>query len=251
MTRERRIEEYQERYSSDYIFEAKLVKYRHQMLLEKLERFSPRVVVEAGCGLELLYDEYAHKARNLDKWIIVEPSQIFYEAASQRKAWNLEVVNSFFEQAVESLQGRLGNEPDLVLLSGLLHEVSFPGKLLHAAHAIMGKKSLLHVNVPNANSLHRQLAVAMGLIPKVGTLSDRNIKLFQERIYTLDSLVKELVGSGFVPVEIGGYFLKPFTHAQMEVVSSQLGNEILDGFYHLGKTLPDLASEIYVEARMA
>ena len=45
-----------------------------------------------------------------------------------------------------------------------------------------------------------------------------------------------------------GYFLKPFTHAQMESMASVMTPEVLDGLWHLGRELPDLASEIFVDA---
>ena len=44
------------------------------------------------------------------------------------------------------------------------------------------------------------------------------------------------------------YFVKPFTHSQMEKIASDLGSEVLDGLYRLGQEIPDLASEIFAEA---
>ena len=115
----------------------------------------------------------------------------------------------------------------------------------------MGERSLLHINVPNADSLHRMLAKAMGLISDTHNLSSRNIELLQQRVYDKQSLQHEVESLGFVVVEQGGYFVKPFTHGQMQSMTPILGTGVLDGLYKLGIEQPGIASEIYAEVRRA
>jgi hypothetical protein len=57
-----------------------------------------------------------------------------------------------------------------------------------------------------------------------------------------------LASAGFSVRDSGGYFLKPFTHAQMESIAALMTPDILDGLWQLGRELPDLASEIFVDA---
>ena len=113
---------------------------------------------------------------------------------------------------------------------------------------VMADDALVHVNVPNAASLHRRLAKAMGLIQELEALSERNVELQQHRVYSLATLQRDLQAAGLRPVEDGGILLKPFTHAQMSTMVEALGSDILAGLAVLGRELPELSSEIFVNA---
>jgi len=133
----------------------------------------------------------------------------------------------------------------------VLHEVPDPSRVLAGIRLIAGPNTLIHVNVPNAGSLHRRLAQAMGLITSTKELSERNRALTQPRVYDLESITQEVRRAGFSPVETGGYFVKPFTHAQMEQIAQVTSDAMLEGLYRLGQEMPDIASEIYVQARVS
>ena len=49
-------------------------------------------------------------------------------------------------------------------------------------------------------------------------------------------------------LEMGSYFVKPFTHRQMEqcMENNIINNEIIEGFDRMIKYMPELGSEIYV-----
>jgi hypothetical protein len=135
-----------------------------------------------------------------------------------------------------------------VICSGLLHEVVDPAGLLRAIRTVMDANAVLHVNVPNASSLHRRLAKAMGLIGHLEQMSDRSVLMQHHRVYSMDSLHADLAAAGLRPLETGGIFMKPFTHAQMTSVVGTLGEDILPGLAVLGREFPELASEIFVNA---
>lgn len=247
----RNIKQYESAYLADYGFESVMVEYRRKMLLERLRKIQPRVVIEVGCGSEMLYGHYLEHAAPVDCWTIVEPGQQFFELAQAQKLRNLHVIQGFFEEAVAQLHQILPRVPDLVICSCVLHEVPDAHRLLAAIARVMGEKTLVHVNVPNASSFHRQLARAMGLIQDLKAMSDRNQQLLQHRVYDLRSLAAEMERAGLMVKESGGYLIKPFTHAQMEAVVPIVGNKVLNGLYELGKESPEWASEIYVEASLA
>ena len=243
-----RAAKYQSAYLADYGFESVMVRYRQKLLLERLEKHKPEVVVEIGCGSELLYEQYVRQYGAVECWIIVEPASQFAESARTSGLQNLHVFCDFFEKTVGTLKQMLPRNPDLVICSGLLHEVPSASELLSAIVKIMGEKTLLHLNVPNAESFHRRLAKKMGLISEFTAMSDRNIKLLQQRVYDMESLQFDLLAMNFDVIEKGGYLLKPFTHKQMQEISSVIGDQVLDGLYLLGKEFPDQASEIFIEA---
>jgi hypothetical protein len=247
----RDIQQYESAYLSDYGFERVMVKYRRRLVLERLHKVRPRVVVEVGCGSESLYGHYLEQEKPVECWLIVEPAQQFFEAASKLELPNAHVIHGLLEESVAQILQQLPGAPDLVICSCLLHEVPAANALLVAVTKIMSGTSLLHINVPSATSFHRRLAKAMGLIQDLRSMSARNQQLLQHRVYDMDVLVADLASAGLAVTESGGYFVKPFTHAQMESVVASVGANVLDGLYQLGKELPELASEIYAEARLA
>lgn len=251
MGKEKRINQYQENYLSQYGFEAQMVKYRRQLVMERLNAIKPRTLVEVGCGSELLYQHYFQAAGAVDQWVIVEPGSEFYGIAAKCGLPNLAAIQGFFEEAIPQIKALLPTPPDMIIISSVLHEVASPRELLRAAQSIMGEQSVLHVNVPNATSFHRMLAKSMGLIDDVKVLSTRNFELSQQRVYDAASLRTDIEASGLAVVNEGGYLVKPFTHAQMQAITPDIGEAVLDGLYQMGKAHPKLASEIYLEARMA
>jgi len=224
------------------------VRYRRQLVLERLCHYQPETIVEVGCGTDLQAVGYWNAGGRWEEWAIVEPSQEFSDHA---RASSLTGLNVFFQGFFEDVADQVPAKADVLLCSGLLHEVPDAERLICSMRQTMGPETILHVNVPNACSMHRQLAQAMGLIDNLKSLSIRNASLQQPRVYDLPSLIFQIEKNGLVVVETGGHFVKPFTHQQMEPLVNGLGRGVLDGLYELGKRRPDLASEIFVEARLA
>lgn len=63
---------YEEHVNSN--FEGEMVKFRRRKLLEILEKFHPRRVLEVGCGMDSLFNHYSE----FDSFTVVEPSEKFY-----------------------------------------------------------------------------------------------------------------------------------------------------------------------------
>ena len=141
---------------------------------------------------------------------------------------------------------------DMVVASCVLHEVNNPQVFLSSLRRLCTPGTTVHINVPNARSLHRLLAVAMGLISHEAIQSDTQ-QMMQQRstVYNTITLRAELERAGFLVIDSGSIFVKPFTHAQMQklVEIGFMTSEMLDGFDRLVEYLPDLGSEIWVNAR--
>ncbi len=69
--------------------------------------------------------------------------------------------------------------------------------------------------VPNAGSLHRRLAVRMGLQPAPDTLSPRDHLVGHRRVYTVEQLSDELTATGFEVTDVTGWFLKVVPNGMM------------------------------------
>ncbi len=251
--KQKRIQGYQHVYQNEYGFESVLVAARQRLLLGLLAKGVPSVVIEVGCGIDLLYHKVAAAGLSVDQWIIVEPSEEFAEIArsAARHAKGLHIVPGFVEDVVAEVMALCSAPPNMVICSGVLHEVPDVGKVLDAIHRILQGGGLLHANVPNSLSMHRRLARVMGLIGDEKELTERNKSLTQFRVFDRESLKEAVETAGFAIEDQGGYFVKPFTHAQMQMIRPMLTADVLDGLWGLGQELPELASEIYVNARVS
>jgi len=243
------------RYEQDYManlgFEAVLVAYRRDVVLERLRALGPSVVLEIGCGPDLLYRHFLSGSAAVEQWIVVEPVAAWCEDARRSGLPALVAIEGFFEERLDEVLGALKRPPDVVVCSGVLPEARSAPQLLAAIRRAMGPETVLHINAPNVRSFHRRLAVAMGLIPSVDTFSDRNVLLQQQRLYDAQRLEADLRDGGFDVLHRGGHFMKPFTNEQMAAVQQVLGPHVLDGLFRLGREYPELAAEIYCEARLS
>ncbi len=224
-------------------FEPIQAEYRRRLILQRIEAARPRRVLEVGCGEQPLFTDLPAIAMT-----VVEPSTSFADQARALAGTrdDVQIVCSLLEEASVEL-GLF----DGVVISSLLHEVPDPQALLRAARRFCAPGAWLHVNVPNANSLHRLLAVAMGLISSAGAPSQTQRTMQQQRTYDAASLRAVVTDAGFRVTESGSLFVKPFTHQQMQLLVDQgfMTKPLLDGLDRLSLQLPDIGSEIWCEAR--
>lgn len=242
--KQQEIEAYQSAYTASN-FEVIQAQYRKRLLLELLETHQPKRVLEVGCG----WDTIANSWQDFEHLCIVEPGSEFAEKARQDMAHNrkVNVVQHFLEDATEVLR----DEYDLILLSSLLHEVPDVEALMLSAKALCSAHTLVHVNVPNAKSMHRLLALEMGLIDTLYAPSDLQKTFKQPRIFDLQSLKTLADLTGFEVVSEGSFFMKPFTHAQMHTLAQNgfANQAMLDGLWALTKHFPENGSEIYINLK--
>ena len=106
--------------------------------------------------------------------------------------------------------------------------------------------------MPNAGSFHRILAVKSRIINSEFSQSETQVKMQQASVYNLKMLKKLIISSRFNIVDSGSYFLKPFTHLQMQaLLDNQIINEqVLDGLFKITEILPGWGAEIFVNAQM-
>ena len=247
----RNIEDYKDKYLDDR-FEKYQVEFRRKKILEIIKRLQPGNILEIGCGMEPIFkyldiDSY-------DKITIVEASKVFFANARNLSVHNSKItcVNEFFEDWA----GGAEEEFDFIICSSLLHELEDCDKMLEVIKTLcqnaMEKETIVHINVPNANSIHRLLAQKMGLIEDVHELSDRNHMYQQHSVFDIRSLSEKAEEHGFKIVESGSYFLKFFPHSMMaEMLENHIiSYSVLEGCYELADIFKDNGSEIYVNIRL-
>ncbi len=241
----RDLESYEREYA-DSGFEVVQARLRKRMIVGLLEQEQPRHILEVGCGADTIGNHWSAS----NSLVIVEPAAGFAAnaRAATRDMARVEVIEATLEQAAPTLSGR---PFDLVLLSGLLHEVADCDRLLDCVRGFCGPEALVHVNVPNARSIHRLLGLEMGVMEDVTQLSAMQLKLQQCRTFTLEALTDLVTARGFRVIDSGSYFVKPFTHGQMEWLQQAgfMTAEMIEGLWGLVRHLPAHGSEIYVNMR--
>ena len=202
----RDIEKYAKAYTDDLNFESTLVKYRQHNVLSQITISSHSNVLEIGIGDSPLVNIVTKKGVQFKGWTIVEPANQFLAKVSDMTYPNIHLINDFFPCDV-------GNQTfDIIICSGLLHEVVQPALILDAVHDLLAPDGVFIADVPNAWSLHRQIAFQMNIIDSVYQKSDRKIALQQNHLFDKASLHLLVQQSGLDVVEEGGYFIKPLDH---------------------------------------
>jgi SAM-dependent methyltransferase len=194
------------------------------------------VVVELGVGEGVTLARLAPLPR---RYVVVEGAPSL-AARARAEHPGVEVVQALFEQHVP-------DEPcDVLLALHVMEHVDDPVALLEHLRTWVAPGGEIVVVVPNRRSLHRRLAVLMGLQPRLDTLSPRDHLVGHQRVYDLTDLATDLRRGGFEPFEERGFFLKVLPNAMMLDHSPELVQALND----LGDELPaDLGANIAVRAR--
>lgn len=246
----RDIKDYEDKYK-DEPFEEKMVEIRKKEIVSFCKNNKHKNILEIGCGLEPLFLDIEDYSR----FVIVEPAEQFVKNAinlSKKKNVSERVIirQGFFEEQIEYIKS-LNIEFDIVILSSLLHEVDDPDTLLAAVYAVCGKDTVVHINVPNANSLHRLIAIETGMIKDVHDRSAQQIKMQRRWTYDMGLLETAVNNAGFCVLEKGSYFIKPFTHKQLQdcLDNRIIDDKVIEGLSKLIKYMPDYGAEIYVNVK--
>jgi 2-polyprenyl-3-methyl-5-hydroxy-6-metoxy-1,4-benzoquinol methylase len=243
------IDDYSRKYLGQYAdgaFETTLVSVRRKYVLESLARYPHDSILEVGCGLEPLFSFVADAA-----FTIVEPSTEFVRnARTLAGTRDVTVIESYLETAAPSLAGR---RFDFIVVSSLLHEVGDPAALLAAVRSLCNSGTTVHFNVPNVRSFHRLLALEMGLIDDLFEPSETERRFQRHTRFDSDRLQTMLGQSGFRILDSATYFIKPFTHAQMEVLlrSDAFPPRIIEGLDRMSRHLPGLGCEVFANVTLA
>lgn len=245
----RDIDKYRQDYINNQKFEDVLVKYRRKKTIDFLNQNNPKQIIELGCATESAVDDYFKNRKknsnaNNIEWIIIEPSKEFIATTKTKTSYKRTIfLNNFFEE-VDLSELNISSDTSIVC-AGLLHEIPLIDKFIKQLKVACNFGAKCHVSVPNSNSLHRIIGLEMNILNALTDLSDRNKSFQQNRVFSSESLRNLLINNHMRIVEEGGYFIKPFTHKQMEAIDF-LDDKILDGLYRAGEKYPDLATEVFV-----
>ena len=175
------INKYWDLYSKNYSFESINLQFREKKLLEILDKYKPKNILEIGCG----YNPISLKYQDFKNSTLIEPGQKPYNDVFNKIQHypKIKIINNFFENLTNELKENLY---DFIIIDGVLHEVENSNNFLKLISYLSNPKTYIYINVPNANSLHRKIALEMNIIDNIFQKSNRN-KIFEQKIiYSLD-----------------------------------------------------------------
>jgi SAM-dependent methyltransferase len=164
-------------------------------------------VLEMGYGTGLVTGELLARGVDIE---VVEGSPRLAQVAAQKHAdRGLVVHTAMFEDFVP-------DEPyDAILALHIAEHVADPVALFRQMRSWLRPDGAVVVMVPNAQSLHRRLAVRMGFQSKLDDLSDRDRLVGHLRVFDFAGLTADLSEAGFTVTEQFGYQLKTVPNSMM------------------------------------
>lgn len=123
---------------------------------------------------------------------------------------------------IEDFHPAPGQVWDHVYMTFILEHLLSPGAVLRKLKTMLRPGGRLFVTVPNARSVHRVVAVRMGLIGSVYDLSDNDRSLGHRRVYCAKRLGALLSRTGYRVTDRKSVGLKPLTLKQLEPLPPEL-----------------------------
>lgn len=151
------------------------------------------------------------------------------------------IIDTFFENFASD------DKYDVIVMGFVLEHVHDPLQILSHFRRFLAPGGKLYVAVPNAEVLNRRVGHLSGLLSDMQNLSAHDHMLGHLRYYTVSSLRKDIVDSGYEIEWMEGIYLKPFTTNQ--ILSLNFDKKILDALCIVGVDYPELCCGILAELR--
>jgi SAM-dependent methyltransferase len=214
-------------------YSAYIYPYRYKVVREHMT--GPKVL-EVGVG----HADITNWLSEEENFIItsIDGSKDVLEHAKEKMEYpeRVSFVHTYFED-FES------NELfDDILITNSLEHVDDPVKVLAHMKKFLKPNGKIHITVPNAMSIHRILGKEMGMLEHEWSLNEHDIKVGHQRVYTFNLLEKHVAASGLKVVAQDGIILKPLSNVQ---INELMSDKVIEGFFKVGRRLPELAAEIY------
>jgi 2-polyprenyl-3-methyl-5-hydroxy-6-metoxy-1,4-benzoquinol methylase len=197
-------------------------------------------LLEASCASGVMSRLFAPAFRRL---VIVEAAQRYADQVRALLADQPHVA--VYHARLEEFEA--GERFDEVVAASILEHLDDPIAFLRrAAESWLKPGGQLHIIVPNAGSLNRRIGLAMGLLPDLHHLHERDHQLGHRRVYDVELLQAHIEAAGLSASAPEGILLKPLSNGQME----SWDPKIIAALFAVGKEYPLLCNQLYVTARI-
>lgn len=181
-----------------------------------------------------------HFSRHFGRHVVVEGSgAIVSQFQKDHPDCQAEIIEAFFEEFET-------NEIfDCIVMGFILEHVDSPRQILNRYRKFLAPGGRSFVAVPNAESLHRRIGKAAGMIEDLMSLSPSDLAFGHRRLYSKQSLQAEVEECGYNLLGIEGLFLKPFSTEQLQGL--QLTPQVLEALCTVGVNYPELCCALLAE----
>jgi len=201
------------------------------------EHLGPRDrVLEMGCATGLMSSLFVAAGATV---VGVDRSEAYLARARARHL----ISASFVQDNVSHF--RSGVPYDHVVVTNVIHELEHPGQFLRHCHHLLRHDGMLHLASQNPESVHRLVALDLGLICDCSEVSERGRQWGTVRLYTAFELEALAVNAGFSLIGRQGIVFKPLPNDEM----ARLPVEVLEGFRLVAHRFPDNCAVNYLTFR--
>jgi 2-polyprenyl-3-methyl-5-hydroxy-6-metoxy-1,4-benzoquinol methylase len=215
---------------------------RGYMMRALAPHFRDGACLQVGCAHG---DQTSLLAERFADLTVVEPARAFLQLAAAIAPPSVRFVESLIEDY------RADRLFHTILFSHVLEHVAAPVACLARLGEMLAPGGRLLVVVPNAEAASRRIAVKMGVLEHLESLSEADVAAGHRRVYRLDTLTADARRAGLGVVDTGGIFFKPLANFQFDALigGPLIGEAFLDGCYELGKEHPTFCASIYLAAQ--
>jgi 2-polyprenyl-3-methyl-5-hydroxy-6-metoxy-1,4-benzoquinol methylase len=184
-------------------------------------------VLELGCATGLMTSLFAERDVTVDA---VERTPTYHRRAAERGLPGVSFHLTDMDDFVP------GDRYHHVVAAHVVNELPDPlGLFRRIRTQFLAPGGLVHVSLTNPHSLHRLVALEMGLLEAAGGLSDRGRALATVEIFDADRLESLAAEAGLVCVHREPVLLKPFTNAQL----AGLPDAVIAGLDKVARRFPE------------
>jgi len=180
----------------------------------------------------------AELVKSFDDLTCVDGAAKFCVALRERFP-KVNVVEAMFEEFAPERRF------DTIVLGHVLEHVEDPVAILRRARGWLQPGGRVLACVPNARSIHRQMAVVMGLLATEHSLNESDLHHGHRRVYDPEKFRSDFLAAGLRIEVFGGYWLKPLSSRQIDETWTP---EMVESSMVVGERYPDISAEIYVVA---
>lgn len=198
--------------------------------------------LEIGCGAGSWTHVLCTRYQQVD--VIDGSSQLLEQVASENAGAS--AILTTHHALIEEFRPDPGRAWQHIYLTFLLEHLVDPVAVLRRTGKWLMPGGMLFVAVPNADSLHRVLALRMGLIQRTDELSTNDHRVGHRRVYTRSLLRDQLQQAGYRIAKELSIGLKPLTLKQMEHLPANVGEALAVS----GDLAPDHGAYLGVQAQL-
>jgi 2-polyprenyl-3-methyl-5-hydroxy-6-metoxy-1,4-benzoquinol methylase len=147
---------------------------------------------------------------------VIDGSDFLLNKAKELYGDSINTINLLFEEYNPS------DKYDCIIATHVLEHLDNPYELLIKMKSWLNPNGIIIIIVPNKESIHRQLAVQMGIQKELDSLSPRDIVVGHQRVYSIETLSKDVLNAGYNVEDVKGFFLKPLPNSMMLDYSLEL-----------------------------